>query len=162
MSRFDLTTVTGLSGFLAMQSSALIALKPLAEDARCNELVLSLIGLAECDLEVLDTQPVHMTPEWSKPPDMMAIDYVILGSRIGTQVLRKRWARSDAPLVKAASAYFSAPSFIALWHQFCRVAEQSPAQGQNADQVVKDAKHLFEFYASCANAALSETETVNA
>ena len=122
-----------------------------------------LLGdLVERDLEALDTQPVYVTPTWPDVPDGMAMDYVLFGSRLGTQVLRRRWAVGSDPVVKAADAYFSAPSFISAWQQFCRDAERLPAQSELADQVVADANHLFDFYASCASEAQSKTETMNA
>ncbi|MEX0337627.1 MAG: biliverdin-producing heme oxygenase [Arenibacterium sp.] len=162
VSGFDLATSKGLAGFMAMQAGALSKLAPLVEHAQCEALIRHLRDLVARDLVTLKTRAVRVEPKWASTPHQVAIDYVIIGSRLGTQVLQKRWAASTDAQAQAADAYFSAPSFVELWRQFCDRNTGLPAIGPYADRIVSDANQVFDFYHACAVAAQHETGTVDA
>ena len=149
VSRFDPSTAEGLACFLQMQSLALRAIEPHAAQAASLGALQDLLQRADSDLRQMETGDRPDTPAIA-PLHPQAIDYMIAGSRLGTQVLRKRWLAATAPHVRQASAYFSAPSYIDLWTSFCRSTEAMSPRGPVADQIVHDACRLFRLYADFA------------
>ncbi len=125
---FDALTAQGGAG----ASSA-----PVIEDLRARIAVdLGRLGVALPD-------PVS-TPRAAFDP--LAVDYVVLGSRLGARVLHKDWKSSVDPAVRAASAYFSAPARPREWQNFIRGVMSYDIAGVRAATVVEDAKRIFEVF----------------
>ncbi|MEO1640114.1 MAG: biliverdin-producing heme oxygenase [Pseudomonadota bacterium] len=153
VSGFDLQRPEGLAGFLAMQSGALQYLLTLDPEPDCAAVMQDLLQRADDDLVTLGARRATLPENALTEAHPLAIDYVIGGSRLGTQVLKQRWATSTHPLVQTADAYFGAPTHIAHWKAFCATAEAMPADSAEADLIVIDARRLFVFYEVCAVAA---------
>lgn len=161
VSRFDLTTPRGLSSFLHMQSMALRTIEPHAERAASCSALRDLLRRADSDLCLLETrdrQPARVIG----PLHPLAIDYVIAGSRLGTQVLRQKWKAATDPRVLQADAYFSAPRHVELWKSFCLSTEAMSPLGGVADQIVGDACLLFRLYADFARPRQTTDEAIHA
>ncbi|MEL6957859.1 MAG: biliverdin-producing heme oxygenase [Pseudomonadota bacterium] len=150
VSSYDLTTPSGFMCFLTMQVTALRSIEPHAKDAASYNAIQDLRARAQADLHHFD-QPRPMGRA-IKAPSALAVDYMIGGSRLGTQVLKRRWQDARDPLVRKASAYFTAPSYIDLWQGFCATAERIPPYGAVADRIVNDVDDLFSFYVECSHA----------
>lgn len=149
VSGFDLATPTGFVRFLQMQVAALGAIAPHAPAAATNVVVSDLLTFACRDLRTMGQAlppPVAMVTA----PHALAIDYVVAGSRLGTQVLRQRWQSAQHAQIRRADAYFAAPSHIDIWQSFCATTGAMPASGDLADQIVGDAETLFDLYQVCA------------
>ena len=153
VSRFDLTTPYGLLCFLNMQSAALQTLAESPVSAQIDAMIRDLRQRAERDLRRLgsSTQKTEATIE---PVHLLAIEYAIAGSRLGSQLLKKKWQAATKPQVRRANAYFSAPSYIERWASFCDTTAAMPAAGPLADQIVRDADRIFQMYRECARAPL--------
>lgn len=163
VSGFDLCTVGGLSGFLAMQAGALAHLQSQARAAQTGPLIDSLLQRVRQDQAALGCGPVP-PPSAGAPDDIhpVAIDYVIAGSRLGSQVLARRWAAATDARVRRAKAYFAQAADTSAWRGFCRLAEQMPANSAEADLIVIDSRRLFVFYHACASAALQLAQVSDA
>lgn len=161
VSRFDLTTPYGFLCFLSMQSSAFQTLSALELSAQTSAMMRDLSERAARDLRHLGslTQKPAATIE---PVHPLAIDYAIAGSRLGSQLLKKRWQSATDPQVRRASAYFSAPSYIKMWTSFCETTAAMPAAGPFADQIVRDAGRIFHMYLECARAPLLKKGAIHA
>lgn len=166
LSDYDIATPEGLGRFLSLQRLALTALEPLSAGAAVAPLLRDMRDHAEADLLRLGWPAHDPVPEAfpgdQRPPHPLALDYVIAGSRLGTMVLRKRWAASRDPAVRDARAYFSAPDHTGYWTAFCKTAGAVDAETPLADRVVTDAARLFHFYQHCADAVLHPGPEVNA
>lgn len=158
VSRFDLCTVEGLRGFLAMNVSALSALLPMNASAHTYSAAQDVLDRAKKDLVQLGglvPASPHLAPI---KVHELAFDYIFAGSRLGTRVLRKRWANSGNVTALAADRYFSAPSHVDLWQDFCDRAQTHPAVGDLSDTVVADARTVFDVYQKCATAILNQKD----
>lgn len=153
VSRFDLTTPHGLLCFLNMQCCALETLSALEVYAATDVVIESLLERATLDLRILGSGPQE-APYDLEPVHPLAIDYAIAGSRLGSQLLKKRWQAATDPQVRRASAYFSAPSYIDGWASFCDTAEAMSSASRLADQIVRDADRIFQMYRECARASM--------
>ncbi|WP_407493313.1 hypothetical protein [Pseudooceanicola sp. MF1-13] len=162
MSQFDLSTPVGLAVFLAMQQAALDALIAADGGDRTRSILPDLAARAADDLATLGATPAPQRPALGTTPDAMAVDYVLLGSRLGTAVLKKRWSMATDERVHAASAYFSAPTYIDVWQAFCSAAAEVPADSPQAQTIVNDTSRLFDFYHGCAVAAHKDLATAYA
>lgn len=159
VSDFDLTTQRGLACFLQMQIRAFSSLQPHAYGTACQGALGDLTYRANCDLARFEQQaqsPVQIAG--SLHPH--AIDYVVAGSRLGTQVLKKRWLATTDDRVREADAYFSAPAYIGVWKAFCAAAEAMSATGTIADTIIDDVHRIFALYKECARASQSERGTI--
>ena len=144
-----------------MQSAALRATLPRAQGAATRDCIVDLSARADSDLCTLGVSPVANVVEMP-PLHPLAIDYVIAGSRLGTQVLRQRWRAATDPAVRAAASYFSAPGYIDLWKSFCDTSGAMPAVGVIADRIVSDADRVLAMYLACARAANTTKGAVDA
>ncbi|EYD73058.1 hypothetical protein [Limimaricola hongkongensis] len=150
-SRFDLTTRPGLSGFLAAHRTAFAAIRPAPGGLTGALLLDRMIAAIDADLGVLDHAP-DAGPAPLRLTRSMAQDYVLLGSRLGSQLLRRRWAAARDPVLLAAGAYLSLPPMAQDWRAFCDRAGALPDQGTEADLVVHEAGQLFDLFLAAGQA----------
>ena len=161
VSRFDLAKPGGLSSFLRMQASALRSVRPHVQASASFGAIEDLLERAESDLARLGTlgMPIALI---DKPLHPAAVDYVVTGSRLGAQILRRKWQATDHPDVLLADAYFSAPSYLELWKSFCMLAASMSAHDGEADEVVGDACKVFRLYHECALSSQGRKEETRA
>lgn len=161
VSEFDLTTPGGLSGFIRMQFSALQAFNSSQMLADTGAMVQDLCERAALDLRALDAS-VQPSPYELGAVEPLAVEYVVAGSRLGSQLLKKRWQRATNQQVRRASAYFSAPSYIEIWAAFCERTEAMSSCDPLADRIVQDANNVFNMYYECARASRLVKGTIHA
>lgn len=161
LSVLDLTSTDGLAGFLALQAAALPRMAVAAGTARTAGMRDDLAECARCDLRLLGVSERETATGPAVPVHALAMDYVILGSRLGTAVLRRHWAASRDARVRQARHYFEAPARPDLWREFCRETGEMTATGAEADRVVADVRDLFALYDDCAEGVLGKGQTTN-
>ncbi|MGR3625295.1 MAG: hypothetical protein ACU0A0_03290 [Limimaricola sp.] len=144
-SRFDLTTRPGLSGFLAAHRTAFAAIRPASGGLTGGPLLGRMIAAIDADLGVLGHAP-GAGPAPLRLTRSMAQDYVLLGSRLGSQLLRRRWAAARDPRLRSAGTYLSLPPMARDWRAFCDRAGALPGEGTEADKVVCEAGQLFDLF----------------
>ena len=91
----------------------------------------------------LPRSPARAAPE---DPEPLAIDYVVLGSRLGSSVLKRHWAQAEDPRVRDASCYFSAPAQVRRWQAFCRQTREMSPKNAAADRAVDDTRRIFALF----------------
>ena len=153
VSHYDLATASGLAGFLQMHAHALQYLLACPSDAACTPLMADLLERVRDDLTILDASPCDVSLPAPARLEGLAIDYVVAGSRLGTQVLKTRWEAASDPIVRKASHYFTAPKYIEYWQSFCETTGRILANDPFGQVVLRDAALIFDVYQTCANAA---------
>ena len=88
--------------------------------------------------------------------DALALDYMIEGSRLGSQVLARHWAGARDPLVKRADAYFSLPPAPERWRAVCAALSAIDADSPRAAAIVADTGRLFGIFRDAADRATGQ------
>lgn len=110
------------------------------------------------DLKSVSTD--HALPEATLPSDLepLAIDYMVAGSRLGTNILRKSWAAAVNPLVLQADGYFGLPIDPSLWQETCQALAVVPTNSSHADAITADTRILFQLFASVLETLTSDQD----
>ncbi|NIZ12096.1 biliverdin-producing heme oxygenase [Phaeobacter sp. HF9A] len=139
--------------FLLLQWRLFTALSRYGVESLCTPLVRELQQRVHQDLVTLDEQPLPASLDLGFRPHPLAVDYVVSGSRLGAQVLKKHWFDSGLTEVDRVCAYLSAPAHTSYWREFLARSTALPAQGKEADTIVIDCITLFKF---CLDYALTQ------
>ncbi len=141
------------SGFVHFASAQLLAYRSLLDAegflgrAANSALIEDFCRRLEADLAAFgDCPPLSSPLACAGPLHAEAVDYVILGSRMGSRILRKCWLASSDPLVGAAGAYFSAPQMTMEWQELCARLAGMPARSPTADRIVRSAREIFTLF----------------
>ncbi|MBB3986836.1 heme oxygenase [Sagittula marina] len=144
-SRFQADPAREMNWFLAAQRSGLAALSLARSDASqgvCCLVLDDLIGRLDFDLEKRGVRADAVVSD--HPLNVTAVDYLVLGSRLGTEVLRRGLApqltHSEMP------TYFLAPAAGALWQRHCRLLDAVDPNGREAARIKDDVIYGFELF----------------
>ncbi|WP_208987496.1 heme oxygenase-like domain-containing protein [Roseibium marinum] len=102
------------------------------------------------DLDLLSSGKTAAEVAPAGPLEPLAVDYLVLGSRLGTEVLRLRLF-SGYPSDKIP-AYFRAPALPQLWSAHCTALDAIPPGSARADQILEDVKTGFALFGQAATA----------
>lgn len=129
-----------------MQVGALTPLAAMSAPRLCATLIDDLAMRARADLACLgEVADLSLMPD-AGAYHPQAVDYVIAGSRLGAQVLQRRWRQSGDADVRAARQFFSAPDHVDVWRAVCARAGARPGAGRESDRIVADAVRLFALF----------------
>ena len=147
-SSLDLTQRRDLRVFLAAQAQVLGAIRcrPGQHSAAAEELRQRLVAAHDADLHDLGGRPDSSMP--TRQLDGTAVLYILLGSSLGAQVLRRRWLEATDPLVATAGHYLQLALPRDAWRELCFELSQRPSQGTLSDEIVCDAETLFDLHLS--------------
>ncbi|OUD08584.1 hypothetical protein BVC71_13585 [Marivivens niveibacter] len=139
---------SNLGWYLAAQRAGLSALfrdqKP--EQALCAELVPDLIDRLDHDLQQMGRRSYAVvTPG---PIDPVACDYLVLGSRLGTEVIRRKLFASAER--KTVPSYFQTVSDTNLWREHCAILDQIDPTTARARTIIKDVRRGFRIFETAA------------
>lgn len=152
----DLRQPEGYARFLAMNAAAFRALADaeVSGDFATMDVIRGLADAAAADLHCLG----HTAPTTHSKPhaEALAIDYVVLGSRIGTKVLRRVWQGSSDPHVLSAGRYFALPDAMCDWRALCDRMKAMPGDDVKSSEVLKDVNDLFRLFHDCFTLASEE------
>ncbi len=144
----DLRQAADFKVFLGAQRLAFAAIDPGPAGAGNRvdaALIDRLVSALDRDLDRLGaTLPAPLRRLAVMPG--LALDYVVLGSRLGTQMLRRQWQTSKDPAVLAADAYMALPPMTEAWRGFCDRAGRLPADGADAARAVQQSRALFDLF----------------
>lgn len=143
----DLREADGLSVFLAVQYGALATLHCAdgPDRAEAEALSAQLRAALGADLEALGHDPRGP----AVPPltaDATAVLYILLGSRLGTQVLARHWRAGALGRARGAGRYFDLDPRKEAWRAFCLRAGAEPPDGPRAGRVTADAAAIFDHF----------------
>ncbi len=142
VSTLDLGVVPDLARFFGMHLAAFRAMGRQSSDPRLADMIVAL----NADLAALgaDAPVPDLDLEAVQP---LAVDYILAGSRMGTKVLRKRWAASSVAQVRAARAYFTLAPDAGEWASTCNTLAGIATQSAMARQIIADSIALFDLFA---------------
>lgn len=150
--RFDLSTVHGYREFLACHGDALRQIRPSHgshEQLTCD--VRAMLGRLDKDLAILGGQHRQSPLPSTRRLHPVSVEYVLLGSHMGMQILHKRWLKARHPATSAASRFLSTPLEPLRWKTFCSLLSTLPDNGSIADTIVADALSVFSIYTQAAD-----------
>ncbi|MBP0482262.1 hypothetical protein [Sagittula salina] len=149
--RFHDNPLQEMTWFLSVQRAALIGLAEarIPEENRICEVVLEdLIERLDFDLAHAHVPAVSVTAD--RPLAGLAVDYLVLGSRLGTKVVRRRLAKLldhyEMP------TYFLAPSAQDLWRRHCQQLNEIAPDGSMARRITDDSIHGFGLFEKAGEA----------
>ena len=130
-----------LGWYLAVQRSALWALMQGCppESAGCTASVMELVSRLDGDLAAMGVMP-RATPAPDRL-DPLAVDYLVFGSRLGTEVIRRQ-IFGDTP-VDDVPTYFRAKPRPDLWRIHCVSLDRIDPQSTRASRITRDVKTGF-------------------
>lgn len=159
MARLDLSKPAGLGDFLAVQHAAMSGLacdegagSSAPDRAEVSAVSAEMLAALADDLAALD-RPLP-GPAARLSADPTAVLYILLGSRLGTQVMARHWAASAEGAARAAGRYLTLDPRREAWRAFVQRSGDAPGTGPDADRLVADARAIFGHYAATL-AALS-------
>ena len=157
VSRFDLGENGGLKAFLLMHEAALKNIPLTHLGTAATTAVGDLLQRARLDLATLGVRPMVLDRPLNRNIQPLAVDYVIGGSRLGAEVLKRRWQASPTARSGSGTAYMNAPRHLDAWRSFCEDALTLAADTPYADNVVRDAADIFALFMTSAEKAYQET-----
>lgn len=145
-SSLDLRRTDDLRTFFRAQLWVLDSIRccPGPHAAEADDLRSRLAQSLRRDLRVLDSPPA-VTFEQSGL-HATAMLYLLLGSSLGTQVLRRRWQEATDPAVAAAGQYLGLTVPRIEWRRLCEELARTKADGAEADRIVHDASRMFDLH----------------
>ncbi|MCB1461160.1 MAG: hypothetical protein KDJ90_01745 [Nitratireductor sp.] len=156
VSQFNLSSRAGIVGFLRMQEAALGQIPLGACNSATRRVVEDLATRARRDLDTLNIPTLILEKNFEGKPDRHALDYVIGGSRLGSQVLKRRWKSAAVSLGGVGTSYMTAPSHLGIWRDFCELASDFPSNTEHADTIVRDASVVFALFRHAADLAYED------
>ncbi|MDC0737838.1 hypothetical protein N6L24_06085 [Cognatishimia sp. SS12] len=143
----------GYRRFIVTQWQLFSALSQVS-GAKTQPVSMELAARALADLRVMkinaDERPLPFAPH------PLAVDYLVAGSRLGNQILRRMWRDAGVTSQSTADAYLSAPDYLEHWRGFLAAAETMPPEPEVVLNIVENAIQLFNFCADLLNAQSTE------
>lgn len=147
---FQRDPATHLNHFLAVQLAGFSALLTSCPDcdAHVAEMLRNAKGALVQDVADRGCYVPQLPASLALHP--MAVAYLAIGSRLGTEVLRRRLTDAGiAPMPR----YFTPEPYQSDWRQLCATLRATPADGALADRVVQDVLTGFNLFTLAATLA---------
>ncbi|WP_200809626.1 hypothetical protein [Aquimixticola soesokkakensis] len=134
-----------LAWFLAAQRAGLVAVfdsREVASTPGCTALMAQLTDRLDADLAQLGARCVATPPDSGLDP--LAVDYLVLGSRLGTEVMRRQlWPQDTGAL---PPSYFLGGDARDLWRAHCSALDAIAPQSPRAERVIFDSRRGFALF----------------
>ena len=101
------------------------------------------------DLETLGVTPVPSLVPALSAAHHLAMSYMLEGSRMGTEVLRRQWIKTQNDDVLAAKQYFSLRAEPENWRRVCAELDGIEEGSDEAFSIIADTKRMFRLFAMC-------------
>lgn len=148
--QLDIQDRNGLATFLQAHRAAFYAMltsgsafKGRIKDVHIQDLVRAI----DCDLKALRVPVLHVPNDRHSYCDL-AVDHIVLGSRLGTAILRAKWLMSQDHQVRHARSYFAQPLFKDEWRGHCMHLSSMPQNDVAGQKLIDDARRLFNLFES--------------
>lgn len=147
MSELDLAVAADYARFLQINLLGFRAMRAAvpAESAAALSLA-AMIRQATADLAVLGRADPGLPLPVLAPVHPLAAEYVIEGSRLGSQVLKRLWARSEDANVLQAGAYLTQPRAAEAWRDVCARLSTIDATSSEAAEIIQDSRRIFDCF----------------
>ncbi|WP_254683299.1 hypothetical protein [Phaeobacter sp. LSS9] len=139
-----------LAWFLACQHTALHALAGSGDDGtgHSTRLLAALTTALRADCAQNGDHPATLSVDALPQLHPLAVDYLVLGSRMGNEVLRRRLSAAADQL--ALPAYFAPRDHLVAWRATCADLDQIPPRGALARRIVADTRQGFALFDTAA------------
>lgn len=150
---FQSDPATHLNHFLAVQLAGFSTL--LAACPECDAPVAAMLRKAKSALAQDVADRACYVPQLPPPYGLhpLAVAYLSIGSRLGTEVLRRRL--TDAGIAPMP-LYFTPEPYQTDWRQLCATLRAAPADDVLADLVVQDVLTGFKLFTLAATLACQD------
>lgn len=150
-SALDFGSVEDIGLFFRSHRSAFAAIGGAEGDVA--RLLARLIAALDADLAALGSRgPADLGK--AAPVHPLAAAHIVLGSRLGSKVLRQVWLRRAPPELRRADRYFSTPSDPARWRAHCRELDAIDAPSRASERIARDCDTLFRLFETSYDANL--------
>lgn len=148
---FDVATSAGLRRFLLAHRTALETARTRAgKDANAAQEIDFLLDLIGDDLATLGGATVAPIDLADTPPlHPLGVRYVLLGSRLGSQVLAQRVSNSPEKNLQAAGTYVSDRTLLPAWKRLLQTLEGAEAAAEKED-IRMSAAETFKLFRDAA------------
>ena len=147
ISAIDIAELPGFRLFAQLHWQCFAVMQSRQGDpSRSRETLQAMLDGLRHDLTVINAEPGRLDAALSPRIDPLAIDYMVAGSRLGTKVLKKSWARSTDARVNAAQGYFGQEYDADLWRDTCLALSYVPVDSLRARAIVDDTRALFHLF----------------
>ena len=146
----DIQSRSGLATFLQAHRAAFDAMLTSGTnfEGRVKDThLIDIIKALDADLKALRV-PVYRVAVPSYSYDPLAVDHIVLGSRLGTAVLRSKWLMSNDRQVRQARSYFAQPQMTEDWRAHCMHLSSLDATDEVGQRLIEDARRLFVLFES--------------
>lgn len=107
----------------------------------------------------LDTLGANSPPALAPhKADATAVLYVLLGSRMGTQVLARRWSLTADDEARGAGRYLGLDPRKDCWRALCLRLAGRPAYGAAADAMISQVALIFDLYSAALAGVLANAK----
>lgn len=150
LSALNLAQPADLARFLSIHQLCFQAMIPVAaEGSKTWAYLTEMDARIATDLAQLAQPRTTETLDDLAETDPLALDYMIEGSRLGSQILKRRWTASEDKCVQAANAYFTLKPTQGRWRQVCDELAAIATPSARASKITADTRGLFDmFYAA--------------
>ena len=151
LSADDIGLRYGFVRFLGIHAVCFQAMAKVAEGGSvAHRTLLQMSENIRVDLDRLDAGHGDIAAPVADHIDPLALDYMIEGSRLGTKILKRKWAASTDATVRSADAYLSLHSDPRSWRDVCGQLSAVPVDSPRAATITSDTKRLFDLFSSVA------------
>lgn len=113
------------------------------KSARGKDMLGEMVDALDKDLRRLGSTEHRVPRSTGMNFDPLALDYMVGGSRLGTKILRKRWAATLDPKVQDADTYFNLTSDPNYWRETCDALADITVDGPRAQRILNDTQAMF-------------------
>ena len=147
---FDVATGTGLRKFLIAHRSALEAVRArIQEDPIAAQEIGFMLDLIEADLVSLGGPDVAIDLKAEAALHPLGVRYVLLGSRLGSQILAERVSGSFEKNLQSAGTYIGDRSLLPAWKRLLQTLEGAEAAAEEED-IRMSAAETFKLFRAAA------------
>jgi heme oxygenase (biliverdin-IX-beta and delta-forming) len=148
---FDVATSAGLRRFLLAHRTALeTARGRTAHDANAAQEIGFMLDLIRADLASLgDSTVLPIKFSDSAPLHPLGVRYVLLGSRLGSQILAQRVSGGPEKNLQSAGTYVSDRTLLPAWKSLLQTLEGAEAAAQEGD-IRMSAAETFKLFRDAA------------
>ena len=148
---FDVATSAGLRKFLLAHRAALATARhQTQDDPEANREIGFMLDLIEADLAALNGQAIPSIELGAAAPlHPLGVRYVLLGSRLGSQILAQRVSRSPEKNLEAAGTYVGDRTLLSAWKRLLQTLEGAEAAAQGED-IRMSAAETFKLFRAAA------------
>lgn len=147
ISNLDVATHDGLAAFCQIHLTCFGEMARIPHlDPATDQLLRRVNRALADDLATLGRPAARLACQLSRTTAPLATAYVVGGSRLGSKILKSRWAASRDAGVQAAHHYFALPGEGPYWKAVCADLDRIIPDTAAAAKIVADTISIFDMF----------------